>query len=98
MDELEFYRDDSGNPCVRGDDERVARFVESDLQGSVEVTESLLALLAGTAPAEFNGNAHSVTITPMLATIECHFDDGPDRRLERQELATVVRAWLEFIR
>lgn len=100
MDELEFYRDADGAACARGRDQRLATFFETDLQESVEVTRDLIALLAnGSERGEFNGNAHSIRISPMLATIEANFDDeAADRRLPREELLVCVRSWLEFIK
>jgi len=99
MDELEFYRDGDGAACARGRDQRVATFLETDLQESVVVTRELIKLLDnGSVRGEFNGNAHSVTISPVLATIEANFDDNAaDRRLPREELLHNVRGWLQFI-
>jgi len=103
MPPLEFYRDPQGAPRARGDDKRLCRFLETDLQGSVEVTQSLLQLLSNPAihldrDRDFHGNAHTVSLGATMATIECHFDDGPDRRVSRSELQRAVAAWLEFIR
>ncbi len=99
MKDLEFFSDDSGNPCARGKDERLAVFLQGDLQGSVQVTRDLIAKLAnGQVRSEFHGNGHSVIISPQLATIESNFDDeAPDRRLPRDELLAHLEAWLKFI-
>lgn len=99
MTDLEFYKDDSGSPCARGADERIATFLQSDLQGSVQVTRDLIDKLAnGQVRGEFHGNGHSVVISPQLATIESNFDEeAPDRRLPREELLVHLRAWLAFI-
>ena len=99
MAEVEFYRDDKGVACVRGEDERLATFLTTDLQESVEVTKDLIALLAdGQERSEFNGNGHCVTISRKMATIESNFDEeAPDRRLERKQLLKAVRKWLAFI-
>ena len=45
MTDLEFYRDEDGNPCARGRDERLATFIQTDLQESVGVITDLIALL-----------------------------------------------------
>ena len=45
MSDLEFYHDEEGNPCVRGEDERLATFIQTDLQGAVQVVSDLIALL-----------------------------------------------------
>ena len=99
MVEIEFYRDSDGAARARGEDERVATFLESDLQESVQVTKDFIALLAdGEERGEFNGNGHCVTISPKVATIECSADEeAPDRRIERDELLSTVRKWLKFI-
>lgn len=99
MMKLEFYRDEHGNACARGTDQRLATFLQTDLQGSVEVTKDLAGKLASTEKrAEFNGNGHSVSITPVMAVIESHFDDkAPDRRMTRAHLLKQVEAWLQFI-
>lgn len=99
MVEVEFYRDKDGAACARGEDQRLATFLETDLQESVQVTKDLIALLAdGKEPGEFNGNGHCVTITPKTATIESSFDEeAPDRRLERKVFLKAVRKWLKFI-
>jgi len=57
MPDLEFYFDEEGNPCVRGEDERLATFIQTDLQGSVTVVSDLIALLVKEDEvSEFNGN------------------------------------------
>ena len=97
--EVEFYRDSDGAARARGEDERLATFLETDLQESVQVTKDFIALLAdGDERSEFCGNGHSVTISAKLATIESTVDEeAPDRRIEREELLQTVRAWLKFI-
>ena len=99
MSQLEFFCDADGNPCARGTDRRLATFLQTDLQGSVEVTRDLATKLASDEKKiEFNGNGHSVAITTVMATIESHFDDeAPDRRMTRAQLLTQVEAWLKFI-
>ena len=99
MVEVEFYRDKKGAACARGEDQRLATFLETDLQESVEVTSDLIALLsAGQEPGKFHGNGHCVTISPKTALIESSFDeDAPDRRIERKILLKAVRKWLKFI-
>lgn len=99
MAEVEFYRDKKGAACARGEDQRLATFLESDLQESVQVTKDLIALLAdGQVRSEFSGNGHSVTISRKVATIESSFDEeAPDRRIDRKDLLAAVRGWLAFI-
>jgi hypothetical protein len=99
MAEIEFYRDKKGAACARGEDQRLATFLQTDLQESEQVTKDLMALLAdGQVRSEFNGNGHCVTISRKMATIESNFDEeAPDRRLERKHLLAALRKWLKFI-
>ncbi|MEM7256951.1 MAG: hypothetical protein AAF404_06140, partial [Pseudomonadota bacterium] len=91
---------EDGNACVRGKDDRLATFIHTDLQGSVSITEDLIATLkSDQSHAEFNGNAHSVSITPETVVIDSNFDDEmPDRRLSRTAFTEQLEAWLKFIR
>lgn len=100
MPNLEFYRDDEGNPCVRGDDERLATFIQTDLQGAEQVISDLIALLEDEGVrSEFHGNAHSLSISTKTVTIEANFDDeAPDRRLPRDEMLAQIHAWQEFVK
>ena len=99
MADLEFYRDEDGNACARGRDDRLATFLQTDLQDSASITSDLIATLkSDQTHAEFNGNAHSVSITPETVVIDSNFDDEmPDRRLARTELVDHLEAWLKFI-
>ena len=99
MAELEFYRDEDGNACARGDDDRLATFIQTDLQESAAITGDLIATLkSDQSHAEFNGNAHSVSITPETVVIDSNFDDeAPDRRLARSEMIEHLEAWLKFL-
>lgn len=98
-EQLEFYHDERGNACARGKDQRLATFLQTDLQGSPAVTQDLIDKLASSdRRVEFSGNGHSVTITPVMAVIESHFDDdAPDRRMTRTHLLKQVKAWHRFI-
>lgn len=100
MSDLEFFRDEEGNPCVRGDDERLATFIQTDLQGAVQVVSDLIALLEDDGEhAEFNGNAHSLSIAAKTVTIEANFDDeAPDRRISRDEMLKVLIDWRAFVK
>ncbi len=100
MSDLEFYRDEEGNPCVRGEDERLATFIQTDLQGSIQITSDLIALLEdGEVHSEFHGNAHSLNISTKTVTIEANFDDeAPDRRVSRVEMLKAIKGWREFVK
>ena len=97
---LNFYRDEAGHVHAQGDDERLATFLETDCQSSVEVCEELLYLLGNErSQGEFNGNAHHVAITAKTVTIESTADpDAPDRRLSRAEFQRANSDWLSFIK
>ena len=99
MPDLEFYLDEEGNPCVRGEDERLATFIQTDLQGSDSLVTDLIAQLDNEdAVSEFNGNAHTLSIAAKTVTIEANFDDeAPDRRLPRDELLKQLKAWRDFL-
>jgi hypothetical protein len=100
MHKLDFYRDESGQPRAQGDDERLATFLETDCQSSLEVCEELLRLLDNEHQAsEFNGNAHHVDIARKTVTIEATADpDAPGRRLNRAEFQHAISDWLSFIK
>lgn len=98
-DDLEFYLDEEGNPCARGEDERLATFIQTDLQGSEHIVTELISLLEQEDErSEFNGNAHTLSISSKTVTIEANFDDdAPDRRLPRDELLVQLKAWRGFL-
>jgi len=84
MPDLEFYLDEEGNPCVRGEDERLATFIQTDLQGSESLVTDLIAQLEKeNSVSEFNGNAHTLSIAAKTVTIE--------------ELLEQLKAWREFL-
>ena len=97
--ELEFYLDADGMHRARGEDERLAAYLETDLQGSTTVTAELIRLLEDpTFTDDFNGNGHRVDFRDNSVAIEAmHDPSAPDRVLSRDELLTYARAWLEFI-
>ncbi len=99
MSELQFYRDEDGAPRAKGEDVRLAAFLESDIQDSVEIAEDLLSLLKLPQEAEFNGNAYSLSIDPKTVCLSNQFDDSiPDRRLSRSDFAHALENWLRFLR
>ncbi|MFT5445749.1 MAG: hypothetical protein ACI9DC_000910 [Gammaproteobacteria bacterium] len=97
---LNFYRDAAGHVRAQGDDERLATFLETDCQSSIEVCEELLCLLDNEhSRCEFIGNAHHVAIATKTVTIESTADpDAPDRRLNRAEFQRAISDWLAFIK
>lgn len=99
MDKLEFFIDTDGQPCARGRDARLATYLETDLQGSRQITQSMIEALENEDfRGDINGNGHCVSISKKTVTIESLYDDStPARRLERNDLINVFRRWLKFI-
>lgn len=99
MAQLEFYQDESGTPCARGQDRRLATYLETDIQGSTNIARELLDILADkNFRGDITGNGHSVSIAEKTATIESLYDEEtPARRLSRTHLQTEVKRWLTFI-
>lgn len=97
--ELEFYKDDDGMYCARGKDDRLATYLQTDLQGSVAFTQELIALLKDPEySGDFSGNGHCVDFRENSVLIEAmHDDEAPDRVLSREDMLTQVEAWLRFI-
>ena len=99
MKTLEFYQDESGNPCARGSDQRLATYLETDIQGSTDIARELIDALADRSfRGDITGNAHSVSIGEKTATIESLYDeDMPARRLRRSQFRDAIKRWLTFI-
>lgn len=98
MPKLHFSRDDDGTARASGEDKRLATFLESDIQDSVEITDHLLSLLQLPQEAEFNGNSHSLNIDPKTVCISNQLDDSAiDRRLSREDFAQALESWKVFI-
>ncbi|MEM7219038.1 MAG: hypothetical protein AAF515_11785 [Pseudomonadota bacterium] len=97
--ELTFYVDDDGMHRARGDDERLATYLETDLQGSVGATTALIRRLEdATFTDDFNGNGHRVDFRENSVSIEAlHDPEAPDRVLSRDEMLAYAKAWLAFI-
>lgn len=96
---LELYIDEEGMFCARGDDERLATYLQTDLQGSVALTQKLIALLKDrNFSGEFSGNGHCVDFRDQSVLIEAvHDDAAPDRVLSREDMLEQTEAWLAFI-
>lgn len=98
MGELKFYRDEEGAPRAKGEDTRVACFLESDIQDAVEIAQDLLMLLKQPEEAEFHGNSHSLSIDPQTVCLSNHADESAaDRRLSRDDFAKILIAWCSFL-
>jgi hypothetical protein len=102
---MKLYRDSSGDPRARGEKGRelLARFLESDLQGSPSLGRKVLAAIDKIAGGhlddwERTGNAYTLTLSPKGAAIEPELDDdaGP-LHLPLAELREAVAHWVEFV-
>ena len=102
---LEYYRDSSGDPRVRGrgHGRLVAGFLESDLQDSPtaarEVLRALDAVEAGREPSwERTGNAYTLTLAPEGATIQDeNAEDSKPRPFSLAALREAVTGWVSFL-
>ena len=99
MDKLEFYIDESGQPCARGTDQRLATYLETDLQGSQAITKTIIEALENQSfRGDINGNGHCVTFSNQTVSIESLFDDeAAARRIKRSDMIKAVQRWLKFI-
>ncbi len=97
--ELEFYTDQDGMHCARGDDERLATYLQTDIQGSTAIAEELIALLKDPDfSGDFSGNGHCVDFRDQSVSIEAtHDEEAPDRVVSRDDMLEYVQAWLAFI-
>lgn len=96
---LEFYIDDQGIHCARGEDDRLATYLQTDIQGSIAFAEELIAKLKDPEfTGDVSGNAHCVDFRDNSVLIEAvHDDKAPDRVLSRDDMLEQVQAWLKFI-
>ncbi len=97
--ELVFYLDEAGVHRARGDDERLARYLETDIQGSIARAEELIELLEDADfSGDFVGNAHCVDFRAKSVSIDAMNDSAaPDRVVSREDMLRHVQAWLDFI-
>jgi uncharacterized protein YacL (UPF0231 family) len=102
---LEFYRDEAGDPRARAgrDREALARFLESDVQGSAAFGLEVLAAIEAVAEGRLRewtrtGNAHTLVLSPEGAAIEPDFDEETEAGLvPLPDLREAVTRWIEFL-
>jgi len=106
---LDLYWDEAGDPRARaaagqaGEQELLARFLESDVQGSAAAGREILAALrqvvAGELPAwEQTGNAFTLRLSPTGAAIESALDEsGEVVEIPLRDLRRALRAWVDFL-
>jgi hypothetical protein len=99
---LDLYRDGKGLPRARGDN-LLARFLESDVQGSVITAYDILRMLdrveSGEADLwEGTGNAYTLTLTPDGALIQDELaDDSEALHLPLADLREALSAWIALL-
>jgi hypothetical protein len=102
---LDLYRDGQGLPRARGEgpDDLLARFLESDVQGSVITAYDILGMLdrvesGETGRWEGTGNAHTLTLTPGGARIQDELEDDTETlHLPLAELRDALNAWVGLL-
>jgi hypothetical protein len=104
---MRLYRDSSGDPRAHGEKgkELLARFLESDVQGSATLGRRILTALDKVAAGhlaswESTGNAYTLTLAPGGAEIEPEMDDSDTAEplhLSLAELRDAVARWMDFI-
>ncbi|MES1241075.1 MAG: hypothetical protein ABUT39_05595 [Acidobacteriota bacterium] len=105
MSRLDLYRDDRGLPRARGEapDDLLARFLESDVQGSVVTAYDILGMLdrvesGETSLWEGTGNAYTLTLTPGGALLRDELsDDGETLHLPLAGLRDALNAWIGLL-
>ena len=102
---LEFYRDEAGDPRARAsrDREALARFLESDVQGSAASGLEILAAIEAVAEGRLRewtrtGNAYTLVLSPEGAAIEPDFDEESEAAIVAlADLREAVARWVEFL-
>lgn len=103
--DLEFYRDGTGDPRARSgrQDRDLARFLESDVQGSAVVGRAMLAAIDRVADGhaeswETTGNAYTLAVSrDEAALVAEHEDDAEIRRMPLDELREALASWVAFL-
>ncbi|HBL27714.1 MAG TPA: hypothetical protein DD490_12825 [Acidobacteria bacterium] len=104
---LDFYRDEAGDPRARPTGgrsrEKLAGFLESDIQGSATTGLEILAALESVEAGRLRewtqtGNAYTLILTPDGATLEPEADEGEEATLlPLADLREAVTRWVEFL-
>lgn len=99
---LDLYRDDQGLPRAGGED-LLARFLESDVQGSVITAYDILGMLDRVESGETDlwegtGNAYTLTLTSEGALIQDELADEVEAlHLPLAELREALNAWVALL-
>ncbi|HKV07388.1 MAG TPA: YacL family protein [Thermoanaerobaculia bacterium] len=103
--QLQFYWDSEGTPRAQCDPpgSTVADFLESDVQGSLELAHEILRALdridAGTIDSwEVTGNAHTLTLSKQGVAIQSEVDeDAGPMLLAKSQFREVMAGWVSFV-
>jgi uncharacterized protein YacL (UPF0231 family) len=105
--QLEFYRDAAGDPrarCKGAAGEALARFLESDLQGSVKHGREILRALGRVEAGklghwEKTGNAFTLTLSPDGATLVDEAEEETEPvEIPLARLKEAVADWTAFVK
>jgi len=101
---LDFFHDETGEPRARGRGryDRLASFLESDVQGSRallrRIARAVESVEAGREERwESTGNAYTLTLTAEGAEIESEVDEEGPTRLSLADLRAALGEWAEFL-
>jgi uncharacterized protein YacL (UPF0231 family) len=105
---IDLYRDEQGLPRARSEapDDLLARFLESDVQGSVITAFDILGMLDRVESGETDrwegtGNAYTLTLTPGGAWIQDEQDELADDtealHLPLSDLREALNAWIGLL-
>ena len=102
---LELYRDPDGCPRARGAraGDLLARWLESDVQGSASFARGLLEALDRIESGELDrleetGNAHTLELGPDGATIVPEWDEEAlPQQVSLAELRDALNGWLGLL-
>lgn len=106
MQVMHFYRDAAGDPRATSPAPRelLARFLESDVQGSAEHAREILGAIERVAGEggswQETGNAHTLILSPEGALIESEFEEEGEAapcRISLDELRAALTGWLAFL-
>jgi uncharacterized protein YacL (UPF0231 family) len=99
----EHYRDAAGDPRAKGHDQRLAGFLESDLQDSPAAAQEILHAIdrvesGREASWERTGNAYTLSLSPEGAMIvDENAEDARPHSLPLATLRQAVADWAGFL-
>ncbi len=102
---LDLYLDDHGLPRARwqGPYDLVARFLESDVQGSVTTAQDLLGLVDRVESGDLDrwegtANIHTLTLGQEGAVLVDELDEtSPAQSITLAELREALEAWMALL-